>query len=337
VTELVHKDEELHEALYYEKLGDGSVKCVLCPHYCHLKEDKIGICKGRKNIGGKLIAINYGHPCTIAVDPIEKKPMYHFHPGSEILSTGPNGCNLRCSFCQNWEISQEYTGTMFVKPEMMVEEAQRRGLIGISYTYTEPLIWFEYVKDCSLLARKEGLVNVLVSNGTINPEPFKELSPFIDGINIDLKSMNPGFYKKICGGHLETVLDIIKLSAGKMMLEITNLLITGENDSDEDIVKIVDFIAGVDDEIPLHFSRYSPRYKMKNPPTPVERLFKARDIAMKKLKYVYLGNISDKESSATYCPDCSNIIVKRDWYSAEVVNLQNGNCSKCGKRINIIT
>lgn len=336
MTRLTSTDEELREASYYEKLGDGSVKCTLCPHFCQLKEGKIGICKGRKNIEGRLIAVNYGHPCTIAVDPIEKKPMYHFHPGTEILSTGPNGCNLRCSFCQNWEISQEQVGTMFVKPEMMVEEAKRRSLIGISYTYTEPLIWFEYVKDCSELAHKEGLVNVLVSNGTINPEPFKELSPLIDGINIDLKSMNPEFYKKICGGHLETVLEIIKLAAGKMMVEITNLLVTGENDSDEDIRKLVDFIAGVDDEMPLHFSRYSPRYKMKNPPTPVERLFSAREIAMKKLKYVYLGNISDEGSSTTYCPECASIIVKRGWHSAEVMNLRDGSCTKCGKRINIL-
>jgi pyruvate formate lyase activating enzyme len=331
-------ENELHEALYYEKKEDGLVRCVLCPHFCKLKEGKTGICRGRKNIGGRLIAINYARPCTIAVDPIEKKPMYHFHPGSAILSTGPNGCNLRCKFCQNWEISQEDVSTQVVPPENMVQEAVQKNLIGISYTYTEPLIWFEYVLDCSLLAHEKGLANVLVSNGTINPEPFRELVPLIDGMNIDLKSMNPDFYKKICGGYLETVLEIIKIASGTgtMILEVTNLLITGENDSDEDIEKIVDFIAGVNDEIPLHFSRYSPRYKMDNPPTSAERLFKAREIGSKKLKYVYLGNISDEDSSTTYCPGCSEVIVKRGWFSAKIINFKNGRCIKCGHRINIV-
>jgi pyruvate formate lyase activating enzyme len=220
----------------------------------------------------------------------------------------------------------------------MVQEAIHKNLIGISYTYTEPLIWFEYVMDCSRLAHEKGLVNVLVSNGTINPEPFKKLAPLIDGMNIDLKSMNPEFYTKICGGYLETVLEIIKIASGTgtMMLEVTNLLITGANDSDEDIEKVVDFIASVNDEIPLHFSRYSPRFKMDNPPTPVERLFKAREIGSKKLKYVYLGNIVDENSSTTFCPGCSEVIVKRGWFSAEVINLKNGNCMNCGHRINIV-
>jgi len=331
-------EDELREAQYYEKKEDGSVQCLLCPHFCKLKEGKTGICRGRKNIGGRLIALNYARPCTIAVDPIEKKPMYHFHPGSAILSTGPNGCNLRCRFCQNWEISQEEIKTSFVLPENMVQEASRKNLIGISYTYTEPLIWFEYVMDCSRLAHEKGLVNVLVSNGTINPEPFKELAPLIDGMNIDLKSMNPDFYKKICGGYLETVLEIIKIASGTgtMMLEVTNLLITGANDSDEDIEKVVDFIANVNDEIPLHFSRYSPKFEMDNPPTPIERLFKAREIGSRKLKYVYLGNIVDENSSTTFCPGCSEVIVKRGWFSAEVINLKNGNCMNCGHRINIV-
>lgn len=331
-------EDELYEALYYEKKNDGSVQCLLCPHFCHLKEGKIGLCRGRKNIEGRLIAINYAKPCTIAVDPIEKKPMYHFHPGSSILSTGPNGCNLRCRFCQNWEISQQDINTSYVPPERMVQEASRNNLIGISYTYTEPMIWFEYVMDCSKLAREKGLVNVLVTNGTINLEPFRELAPFIDGMNIDLKSMNPDFYKKVCSGYLETVLETIKIASetGMIMVEVTNLLITGENDSDGDIEKITDFIAGVNDEIPLHFSRYSPRYEMKNPSTPVERLHRAREIASKKLKYVYLGNIADEDSSTTYCPECSEVIVKRSWFSAEIKNLKNGKCAKCGYPVNII-
>jgi pyruvate formate lyase activating enzyme len=324
------------EARYYRKQEDGKVKCELCPHYCVLAEGKTGICQGRKNIDGKLIAINYGRLCTLAIDPIEKKPMYHLHPGSRIISTGPNGCNLRCRFCQNWEISQGEVGTTYMSPEQLIERTLKEDSIGISYTYTEPLIWFEYLIDCCKLARENNLLNILVSNGMINPAPFRELLPYIDGMNIDLKSMDHDFYRKICGGDLDTVLEIIKLAAEGTMLEITNLLVTGENDSDEDISALIDFLASVNDEIPLHFSRYSPRYKMKNPPTPSERLFRAREIARKKMKYVYLGNIVDDESSTTYCPSCNEVLVRRGMFAARVVGLDDNKCSSCGYTINIL-
>lgn len=324
------------EARYYRKQEDGKVKCELCPHYCVLAEGKTGICQGRKNIGGKLIAINYGQLCTLAIDPIEKKPMYHLCPGSRIISIGPNGCNLRCRFCQNWEISQGNVATTYMSPEQLVERTLKEDSIGISYTYTEPLIWFEYLIDCCKLARENNLLNILVSNGMINSAPFTELLPYIDGMNIDLKSMDHDFYKEVCGGYLDTVLEIIKLAAEGTMLEITNLLVTGENDSDEDISALIDFLASVNDEIPVHFSRYSPRYKMKNPPTPTERLFRAREIARKKMKYVYLGNIVDDESSTTYCPSCNNVLVRRGMLSARVVGLDDDKCSSCGYKINIL-
>jgi pyruvate formate lyase activating enzyme len=189
--------------------------------------------------------------------------------------------------------------------------------------------------DSARLAMEKGLINVLVSNGTINPEPFKELLPFIDGINIDLKSMNPDFYRKLCGSELTPVMEIIKLAAGKTMLEITNLLITDENDSDEEINMLVDFIADIDPAIPVHFSRYSPRYKMENPVTDAARLFSAREIAQKKLKYVYLGNISDEKSSTTFCPECKHTLVRRGWFTGAEVLLKDGKCPSCSAEINI--
>ncbi|MBN2134909.1 MAG: AmmeMemoRadiSam system radical SAM enzyme [Acidobacteria bacterium] len=323
------------EASFYRKLDGSKIRCELCPHFCELKEGKLGICRGRRNIGGRLIAENYGNVCSIAIDPIEKKPLYHLYPGSRILSTGPNGCNLRCKFCQNWEISQEEIPTKYVSPEELIDYAIKNKSIGVAYTYTEPLIWYEYVMDCAKLARQKGLINVLVSNGTINPEPFNELLPFIDGINIDLKSINPDFYKKLCGSELAPVKEIIKLAAGRTMLEITNLLITDENDSDEEINQLVDFIAGINPEIPVHFSRYSPRYRMENPATDSERLFGARKIAQKKLKYVYLGNISDEESSTTFCPECGAEIVRRGWFSGAEIFLKDGKCPSCSAEINI--
>ncbi len=325
-----------HEARYYSTQPGGKVRCELCPHFCLLTEGKTGICNGKKNIKGKLIAVNYARLCALAMDPIEKKPMYHLKPGSMILSTGPNGCNLKCSFCQNWEISQTEVRTFHMTPEELVKKALAEKSTGIAYTYTEPLIWFEYALDCAKLARENGLINVFVSNGMINPAPLEELLPYIDGMNIDLKSMNPDFYRKICGGKIENVLENIKLAAANTMLEITNLLITDENDSDSDIEELVEYIASVNPEIPVHFSRYAPRYRMENPPTPPETLFRAREIAKKKLKHVYLGNIVDEESSTTFCPECSNVLITRGWRNTAKPGLDDKKCSKCGYEINLV-
>ncbi|MGK7344801.1 MAG: AmmeMemoRadiSam system radical SAM enzyme [Candidatus Nitrospinota bacterium M3_3B_026] len=328
--------EGLHPALYWEKEKEGRVRCVLCPFRCLLGEGKIGICRGKQNIEGSLYAINYARTTSMNMDPIEKKPLYHFYPGSHILSIGPNGCNLGCDFCQNWAISQKEFPTTYLPPEDAVGLAETRGSIGIAYTYTEPLIWFEYVLDTSKLAREAGLVNVLVTNGMINPEPMEELLPYIDAMNIDLKSMDPAFYRKVSKGKLEPVLDTIRRCADRTHVEITNLLIPGLNDSTEMIEKLTDFIAGLDPLIPLHFSRYFPGYKRTTPPTPMESLLRAAHIAEKRLKYVFIGNIASEKYNQTRCPECGETIIERAGYTVLKTAVRGGECQYCGAKTAIV-
>jgi pyruvate formate lyase activating enzyme len=230
-----------------------------------------GICGIRENIGEKLIASTYGKAAALAVDPIEKKPLFHFHPGASILSVGSFGCNFRCQFCQNWHLVYEQPPLEEVKIDDLVAKAQQNGAIGIAYTYNEPLIQFEFVLECSRAFRAAGMKNVLVTNGCIMPEPLAELLPFIDAMNIDLKSMDPNFYRKVCRGNIIPVLKTIRAAAGKTHIEVTSLLYTGQNDSDNDIRKVIDFIAETDPEIPLHFSRYFPRFRATSSPTPIAR------------------------------------------------------------------
>lgn len=326
------------EAFFYEKKEGQKVKCLLCPHYCVLKEGETGFCGVRKNVNGILYAINYGEVVSAANDPIEKKPLYHFYPGKLILSIAANGCNLACPYCQNWEISKMITPSEYVSPEEMVELAEKQGSFGIAYTYTEPLVWYEYVLDTAKMAKKKGLKNVLVTNGVINKEPLLSLMPYIDALNIDLKSMKKEFYRKLVKGDLESVKHTIQtLHENKIHIEITNLVITGENDKDEDFEKIVDYVASIDKRIPLHFSRYFPAYKFNAPPTPVERIIKAYEIAKRKLYYVYIGNVwSVKNGANTYCPSCGNLLIKRSGYWASPEGIKDKRCSKCGRPVDIV-
>lgn len=302
-----------------------------------IAEGKIGVCMGRKNEGGILYAINYGNLVSIAIDPIEKKPLYHFYPGASILSTGPNGCNLGCSNCQNWTISQQESPTEFVMPEELVEIALKEKSIGIAYTYTEPLIWYEYVRDTAKIAHEKNQVNVLVTNGYIHEEPLKQILPLIDAMNIDLKSMDEEFYRNTCKGKLSYILRAIELSyQNKVHIEITNLLIPTLNDSEEQIQKLVDFVAGLNDRIPLHFSRYFPAYKMNLPPTPLETLQRAFILGEKKLKYVYVGNANISNASNTLCPTCNEILIEREGYYTSVVGIAGKKCKKCGAGVDII-
>jgi len=286
----------LKEALYWEKISGAAVPavhCLLCPHECKIADGAEGICGARQNNGGKLYSLIYGETTSVALDPIEKKPLYHFHPGEYILSLGTKGCNFKCPFCQNWSISQDGGApTEKITPSCAVAKAKELGSFGIAYTYNEPFIWYEFVLDTAKLAKKSGLENVLVTNGFVNPGPLREMLPLIGAMNIDLKSIDPGFYVKYCKGSLEPVLSTIKTSAKSCHVEITNLVITGLNDTDEDFRKLSDWVcdnAGPD--TPLHFSRYFPCYQMENPPTPKEALERARAIASKRLKYVHLGNV----------------------------------------------
>ncbi len=272
------------------------VICELCPHHCALEEGKTGICRARKNVQGTIICENYGKVTSMALDPIEKKPLHCFYPGSRILSVGSYGCNLRCPFCQNSDISMADAGTaetQFVSPETLVEKALalvKQGNIGIAYTYNEPLVGYEYVLDCAKLAREHTLKNVLVTNGTICEKPLLELLPYIDAMNIDLKAFTERFYKMI-GGDLETVKQTIRLAARTSHVEITTLIVPGENDSEAEMDALSLWLASVDPEIPLHVTRFFPRWKMTDrDATPVKTVYALAKIARRNLKYVYEGN-----------------------------------------------
>jgi len=332
-------DNQPKEAMFYERLDGGRVRCNLCPHYCQIADGKVGICRGRENRGGTLYASTYSETIALNNDPIEKKPLYHFYPGSYLLSIGPNACNFSCQFCQNWEISQTRVPTSRLTPQAAVEFAKSsRRCIGLSFTYTEPLMWFEYLLETSKLARDYGLKTTLVTNGFINPEPMAMLLPLIDAINLDIKSMDDEFYRKVCGARLQPVLDFARQVKDAVALEITNLLISGLNDSPEQIRKLVDWVCeNLGPGTPLHFSRYFPRYKMARPPTPMRTLVEAYDMARQKLKFVYVGNIIDDNLNCTYCPSCGNLLVDRVGYTVKVVGLSDGKCKRCGEAIPIIT
>lgn len=316
------------KALYWEKEKD-KIRCKLCPKDCLILEGKRGFCRVRENKEGVLWTKIYAECSSPALDPIEKKPLYHFYPGTNIFSIGTIGCNLGCKFCQNWHISQVDAATEELMPEAAVNLAKKYNSIGIAYTYNEPIIWYEYVLDTAKLVKDAGLKNVLVTNGFINEEPLKEILPLIDAMNIDLKSIKKEFYKDICYGDLEQIKNTIKISAKITHIEITNLIIPGLNDTSDEIRELVNFISEVDNEIPLHFSAYFPNYKMNVPPTPEETLKEAKKIAEEKLKYVYVGNVNWKDGSNTICPNCNKVIIERIGYSITKNNIEKGNCKFC--------
>ena len=271
----------------------------------------------------------------MAIDPMEKKPLYHFYPGEEIFSVATYGCNLLCPFCQNWEISQRRTPARYFSPQALIEEAKKHFAQFIAYTYTEPLIWFEYLLSVTKLARDVGIKNVLVTNGMINEEPLKELLPYIDAMNIDLKSIREDFYADFIKGDLKTVLATIRLAKKSCHIELTNLLIPGKNDKMEDIGDLVDFVSGLGKETVLHFSRYFPHYKFSIPPTPIETLRMADKIGKEKLYYVYVGNVSGFNNN-TICPACGNLLIVRDYFRVELVGIKDKVCRQCGRKVDVI-
>lgn len=290
--------EKLKEAMYYEKLQDGNVRCVLCPHNCLIKPGGIGICGVRKNTEGILYSLIYGKVSSIAFDPIEKKPLYKFHPGTYILSAGSVGCNFRCPFCQNYSISMtsiEKAETADITSEQLVGKALSmvpQGNIGIAYTYNEPTIWYEYVYETAKLAREKGLLNVLVTNGFINQEPLENILPYIDAMNIDLKGYSESFYRDIAKGKLESVKATISAASKKCHVEVTTLVIPGLNDSPEEMREMASWLASLSPDIPLHLSRFFPRYNMQDRPmTPLNTLTDLQSIASEYLNNVYIGNV----------------------------------------------
>lgn len=321
----------MKEALYYEKIGDGSVQCRLCPHNCRIAPGRRGICRGRVNHDGTLYSEIYARVTSVALDPIEKKPLYHFHPGSTIYSMGTVGCNFACQFCQNWQISQVEADTEELPPAVAVEQAIGAGSVGIAYTYNEPSIWIEYVLDTAKLAHARGLKNVLVTNGYISPEPLRDVLNYIDALNIDIKSMEDEFYQKLCKARLQPVLDATKLANERALVEVTNLVIPGWNDKDEHFARLRDWIAAeLGPDTPTHLSAYFPRYKLKAPPTPVSTLQRAYEVCREKLHFVYLGNVGGRTGADTLCKNCGSTLVRRVGYSTEVVGLRGGKCSNCG-------
>ncbi len=327
----------MQEASYYQVNPEGKVACFLCPQQCRIAPEKAGFCKVRVHRDGKLIAANYGLVSSISLDPIEKKPLYHFYPGKPILSVGTIGCTLGCEFCQNWQISREEAPCRKVTSEeltVIAEETNRSdGSIGLAYTYSEPGVWYEFLMATMLLIREKGLKNVLVTNAFLSPEPWREILEWTDAANIDLKGFKEDYYRKLCHGKLQPVLDNIEAAAGKIHLELTTLIIPGENDNPAEIRKMVKWIAGLDPEIPLHLSRYFPNYKLDIPATPVETMQQTFEIAKEYLKYVYLGNIG--VSNNTQCPDCGSLLVKRESYHTKVIALDK--CPKCGRETGFVS
>lgn len=323
-------------AAYWDRLDKGMVQCRLCPHQCKIKPGGEGICRNKVNEGGALIAAHYAEVTALAMDPMEKKPLYHFYPGRMIFSVGTQGCNLSCAFCQNYHLWDGQVRTDEALPGKIVGLARHEGSAAIAYTYNEPFISFEFVRDTARLAREAGLKNVLVTNGFYQPEPFEELLPLIDAMNIDLKSINDDFYRKLCRGRVEPVLRTIERAAKSTLVELTNLIVTGENDRDEDFERLADWVASVSPEIPLHFSAYRPMYKLRNPSTPEERLRAAYRIARKKLRYVYLGNVMLDEGQDSACPHCGALLVHRNGFRARILELAGDHCGKCGAKVNFV-
>ena len=328
----------MHEARFYEKRDKEAVYCSLCPKGCTIKEGHTGFCRARENRNGALYVTNYGQCSACAVDPVEKKPLYHFYPAHTILSLGTFGCNLRCGFCQNWEIAHGEPRTITLEPAQVVAMTRAQGprCIGVAYTYSEPLVWYEFVYDTARLVKEAGFKNVLVTNGFINEEPLGELLPYIDALNVDVKSFRDDYYKKICKGRLAPVLRTVALAREKCHVEVTNLIVTGLNDTEAEIAELVDWLAGLDPDIPLHFSRYFPNFEMEQPPTPVETLYRAREIARRKLRYVYLGNVWDEEADNTYCPECGTAVIRREGYKVRGLALKDGRCTACGAAVPVV-
>lgn len=351
----------MHPAIYYKKTGEGRVRCVLCPHHCRLKDGRTGLCGVRLNQGGELYTINYSEISSLALDPIEKKPLYHFYPSSNILSVGTFGCNLFCPFCQNYSLAhagrvigdsgiseaggEVSNGQLIPHPgsyprssdwlALMAAEARREGSIGVAFTYNEPSIWYEYVLETAALLHEQGQKVVLVSNGYIEKEPLQQLLPLVDAMNIDVKSFNPEFYKKHCRGQLEAVMATVELAMAECHVEITTLIIPGENDDPAEIADLSRWLAGLDRHTPLHLSRYHPAFTFRRSATPETTMHRACNTAREHLDFVYLGNLGG-ETNATACLNCGQMLIERNLYQTRLVNLRDHRCQVCGSHIDYI-
>ncbi len=329
-----------HEALFYEKLDTETIKCRLCPHECVLKNGQRSFCRVREPKNGKLYSLVYELACAVHVDPIEKKPIYHMLPGSAAFSIATAGCNLRCKFCQNWQISQnppENTHIRVLSCEYLITLAKQNNCKSIAYTYSEPIVFYEYMYDTARLAKIDNIKNIMVTAGYINPEPLEMLCKYIDAANIDLKAYSDKYLREICSQRLKPLLEAIKIMKNEgVWIELTNLMVPTLND---DMNMIRDMCIWIRDnlgnDVPLHFSRFWPMYKLRDlPPTPLATLEQARDIGIQEgLSYVYIGNVRTHESNHTYCPGCKKVLIKRVGYHLVENNISKSTCRFCGYKI----
>jgi pyruvate formate lyase activating enzyme len=336
-------EHNLKQAVLWEPAKDKKVRCSLCAHRCVIAAGRLGFCSVRKNIDGVLYSLSYDKLCSANPDPIEKKPLFHFQPGSRSFSIATPGCNFRCSFCQNWQISQTVKDGVFIEgqaisPEQIVSMAVRGGCKSIAYTYTEPTIFMELCAETGRLAKQKGLANVFVSNGYQTKEAIDFAKDWLDGINVDLKSFSEDYYKNLCRAHLQPVLDTITYIANEtnIWMEITTLVVPGQNDSDDELKQIADFLiqkCGAD--IPWHISRFYPQYQMDNEiPTPIKTLERAYEIGKSAgLHYVYLGNVPGAKSESTFCYNCGAVLIDRIGYTIRANNIKANGCPDCGTKI----
>ena len=325
------------EAMLYKKLENNAVHCRLCSHYCKIQEGDAGLCRVRRNQGGVLYTLAYGETVARNVDPIEKKPLYHFLPGTRSYSIATAGCNFRCGFCQNWQISQAASERGLVgdgqsfSPAQAAAEAQRGDCASIAYTYTEPTVFFEYARQTALAAREKGLKNVFVTNGYMSRQALEEAGSWLDAANVDLKAWSDDYYRDTCGGRLKPVLETIEnMKRLGIWVEVTTLVIPGDNDTEEDLKGIAEFIASVGPETPWHISRFHPDYRFdRHSPTPLETLEKAERIGLAAgLKYIYLGNVG--VARYTHCPACGKMVIERSYMGIGRLEIRDGRCASCG-------
>lgn len=327
-----------HPTKYWHKLEGGRVQCDLCPRNCKVSEGQRGLCFVRANEGGEIVLKTYGRSSGFCIDPIEKKPLNHFYPGTAVLSFGTAGCNLFCKFCQNWDISKASSMDRLMNdamPEQIAEEALKHGCKSVAYTYNDPVIFLEYAVDIAKECRKRGIKNVAVTAGYINEEPRKEFFKYMDAVNVDLKAFTDEFYKKVCGGKLQDVLDTLLYirNSTDIWMELTTLLIPDENDSELELDQLTKWVCrNLGPDTPIHFSAFHPDFKMMDKErTPLKTLLKACDIARNNgLYHVYAGNVHNPENDSTYCHECGELLIERDWYQLKKWNLKHAACPSCG-------